>query len=777
MKTLHTNFQKLIKTALSLTCLLLLSSICFSQLNVGLRAYYPFSGNSNDISGNNNNPTTTNATLTTDRFGNPNSAYLFNGTSNFIRIPNSPTLNMANQISLCTMIRVNGFYGGTCHGNRVIMKGDADYLSGNYLIGYDDNPFTNGGNCNTPVNPNNENFNYSNGLFPFIQTNRWYSVVWTYDGTTSRLYVDCVLRGVLQINITTFTNTNDLFLGCLNSPAYPYWFNGAMDEVRIYNRALTPAEVIAYGGNTCINCTGNTNTTVTKCFGQNIQLNARNGSSYNWTPSTGLSSTTIQSPICTVNNNTTYVVRVIDSIIGCTNFDTVNVVVNPSPISNLRDTTICNGDTIQLNASGGTAYSWTPNYNINNTTIANPKVWPAVTTSYVVTITNAFGCSTKDTIVVTVNDCRCEDSCNWSLYGNTFVKAKNFIGSINNADFKIRTNNTQRMVVAANGNVGINSIAPTKLLDVNGEARVANLPAAAINNSVVLANTNGDLKSLASTGNTSQYLSGNGTWQNIPTTGGNVNAAQGLTIVDNNTVVLGDECGTNGGLFATSREVNMNNLNLYFNTSNTGKIRIGNNIFGEKGCQDLYTRLELDTKGLEDAKNDYSSPNPSLSGLRFADLTAGSPTIPNQTKGVLSLDKDGDVIWVEACCKGIGTTDEKIESILKRLSVVENQLLETKKRITEMDIVLEKNNIVILGQNTPNPFNESTQISYYIPKQFTKAQLLFTGSAGEVVKIIEIKNTGNGKINVFAGDLSSGLYTYTLIIDGKTIETKKMVKQ
>ncbi|MBK7558794.1 MAG: hypothetical protein IPI54_11195 [Chitinophagaceae bacterium] len=61
--------------------LLLAANVCFAQvdLNLGLKAYYPFSGNANDISGNNNNPVFNNATLTADRLGNPNSAYHFNG--------------------------------------------------------------------------------------------------------------------------------------------------------------------------------------------------------------------------------------------------------------------------------------------------------------------------------------------------------------------------------------------------------------------------------------------------------------------------------------------------------------------------------------------------------------------------------------------------------------------------------------------------------------------------------------------------------------------------
>ena len=63
--------------------LFLISQNLYAQFNIdsGCVANYPFNGNAEDISGNGNNGTVYGATLTTDRFGNPNSAYNFNGSS------------------------------------------------------------------------------------------------------------------------------------------------------------------------------------------------------------------------------------------------------------------------------------------------------------------------------------------------------------------------------------------------------------------------------------------------------------------------------------------------------------------------------------------------------------------------------------------------------------------------------------------------------------------------------------------------------------------------
>jgi len=238
-----------------LIIVLLLSQVARSQvnLNLGLRAYYPFSGNGADASGNNNHPVFNNATSVPDRFGNPNSAYSFNGTDNYMRILNSASLNMTTQMTLCAWVKVSGFYQGTCHDNCIMMKGDADYLTGNYSIRYSDNFYRNHQQCffllpdethqtffgiNT-INPvPNSN--------PYVEKDRWYSLVWTYDGTNSRIYVNCELNREAPTSLS-FTNGYDLYLGKMNHPQYPYWFNGVMDEIRIYDRVLNMAEINAYG--------------------------------------------------------------------------------------------------------------------------------------------------------------------------------------------------------------------------------------------------------------------------------------------------------------------------------------------------------------------------------------------------------------------------------------------------------------------------------------------------------------------------------------------------
>ena len=238
-----------------LKCILIFlfsANVCDAQtdLNAGLKAYYPFNGNANDASGNNNNPIFNNATITTDRFGKANSAYHFNGVYQYMRIPNKPSLNFKNEITLSVWVRPTGFYKGICHASQLISKGGGNYNPGNYALRYDDALFSggrgcDGGKCDTV----HQNFRGTGTVLKpyggdFIKKNKWYNVLYTNDGKTAKLYVNCELKYRVFFP-ETFTNTEDLFFGKSDDDFFPFWLNGDMDDIRIYNRALNDKEIFA----------------------------------------------------------------------------------------------------------------------------------------------------------------------------------------------------------------------------------------------------------------------------------------------------------------------------------------------------------------------------------------------------------------------------------------------------------------------------------------------------------------------------------------------------
>jgi hypothetical protein len=96
---------------------------------------------------------------------------------------------------------------------------------------------------------------------------------------------------------------------------------------------------------------------------------------------------------------------------------------------------------------------------------------------------------------------------------------------------------------------------------------------------------------------------------------------------------------------------------------------------------------------------------------------------------------------------------------------------------TSVNVQLSNANTIILDQNTPNPFKEETFINYTVPTEVLKAAIMIFDNTSRVLKTVVINERGNGTLHIYAENLSSGTYSYSLIADGKTIDTKKMVCQ
>lgn len=78
-----------------------------------------------------------------------------------------------------------------------------------------------------------------------------------------------------------------------------------------------------------------------------------------------------------------------------------------------------------------------------------------------------------------------------------------------------------------------------------------------------------------------------------------------------------------------------------------------------------------------------------------------------------------------------------------------------------------------LSQNIPNPFNHTTTINYILPQHYLSAEIIVTDKNGKVLKEIRLSNS-KGFVQVDVSMLSSGIYQYSLFVDGKLIDTKQM---
>ena len=235
--------------------LLITTNLCVAQVNLnnGLKAYYPFNdnvphGKVNDESGNKNHVAFNNALFTYD-LKSKNSYYYFNGVDQYMRIPNSPSLNFNNQISISVWVEPTGFNYGICHASQILSKGGGDYNPGNYALRFDDALFSEGTGCNgTIVDSLHQNFRGTGTILKpykdYIKKNQLYNIIYTNDGDTAKLYVDCQLKYAVYFP-ETFTNKEDLFIGKSDDTQFPFWFKGYLDNIRIYNRSLTLEEILA----------------------------------------------------------------------------------------------------------------------------------------------------------------------------------------------------------------------------------------------------------------------------------------------------------------------------------------------------------------------------------------------------------------------------------------------------------------------------------------------------------------------------------------------------
>ncbi|MCK4699451.1 MAG: hypothetical protein KAT38_03935, partial [Bacteroidales bacterium] len=142
---------------------------------------------------------------------------------------------------------------------------------------------------------------------------------------------------------------------------------------------------------------------ITINYGSDTVLNASGGIFYSWNPATGLSNSSISNPIASPVATTTYFVSVTDSK-GCQNTDSIKITVLPGDFANAgSDDSICLGESIDLSASGGISYSWSPTNGLNDPNISNPIASPTITTTYTVAVNDINGVQDTDDVTITVN--------------------------------------------------------------------------------------------------------------------------------------------------------------------------------------------------------------------------------------------------------------------------------------------------------------------------------------------------------------------------------------
>jgi hypothetical protein len=386
--------------------------------------YWPFNGNANDASGNGHNGTVYGATLTTDRFGNLNSAYGFNGISDYIMVPDAPDLRFpARKFSISFWVKICTAQGATI---SLIAKGPP--RSGEYEVETITPPWV---TYYIGASPEQRCF----GVF----LGSWHHIVVTYDTIIAfplrqnKIWVDGQPQASpssppLLLNIS---NPDPLYFahGDLTAGPTHYYLNGALDDIRFYDRVLSPTEIAALytergwpapyppitvrssivGGTTVI------------CPGDSVQISAVTTGPvqrFVWqnavgvSPPAGMNATDINNATVWVRpkQTTTYRAYVSsgDPCPEVRDSNDVTIVVRDGPqLTRGGSKYLCVGDTVDVGgpASGGTlpySYRWDPAPGIINITQITQRVAPAVSREYYLTVTDANGCRARDTTRVIV---------------------------------------------------------------------------------------------------------------------------------------------------------------------------------------------------------------------------------------------------------------------------------------------------------------------------------------------------------------------------------------
>jgi uncharacterized repeat protein (TIGR01451 family) len=219
--------------------LIIISKFAQADLNDGLVAYYPFNGNANDESANENHGVVNGATLTTDRFGNPDSAYNFYGINEYIDCGNDATFNITGEITVSAWLKARSFQNAGLVTKWKTRSG----WSGSWGLSIDATGFPsfmvsadgwNGHSTKSNVSIDLDTYNHVAGIYKVSDN-------------TIRIYVNGIESGTAQGPGGLAVSSSDVLIGAyrytITSGRIERYFDGAIDEVRIYNRTLSESEI------------------------------------------------------------------------------------------------------------------------------------------------------------------------------------------------------------------------------------------------------------------------------------------------------------------------------------------------------------------------------------------------------------------------------------------------------------------------------------------------------------------------------------------------------
>jgi gliding motility-associated-like protein len=343
------------------------NAIAQADLQSGLIACYPFSGNAQDATGNGNHGTTVNGpVLAADRFGNANSAYKFDGIDDYVRLPIDNLKNENYTYSIWANIsdlpkNGNNYAVWSIGNTNFVGAGDQFIMLGSNYVNSSQNGWYGGG-----YGSNGFVALKAVGSLPTINT--WYHLATTRDKDIIKFYLNGQLVGTATTNGESpryggnpTSATVEARIGNRSPTLSGQNFKGIIDDFSIYNRTLSASEITAlYNNSTCSVLLPPTLQDVSRCGSGQITLTATGGQQYKWYDAaingnllfTGSTFTT------SLNGSRIFYVANFDGTRESTR-RAVTATVYPIPaMPAANDVSRCGSGTVTLSATGGTHYHW-----------------------------------------------------------------------------------------------------------------------------------------------------------------------------------------------------------------------------------------------------------------------------------------------------------------------------------------------------------------------------------------------------------------------------------
>jgi len=207
-----------------------------ADINDGLVAYYPFDGNANDASGNGNNGTVYGATLTTNRFNQVNAAYNFDGSGDYMEVPHSSLFNInTNDFSLSVWLKYGPQPAPLYYSVVFIKVSNPGYPYEGSIL-FVDSP---NNSCTFRIDGRESLYGLTNNL----HNDSWRHFVCMKQSNQLKIYIDGSFDSSMTISYTTVDNLAPFIFGANYMDHNSQNYKGVMDDIRIYNRALTPGEI------------------------------------------------------------------------------------------------------------------------------------------------------------------------------------------------------------------------------------------------------------------------------------------------------------------------------------------------------------------------------------------------------------------------------------------------------------------------------------------------------------------------------------------------------